>query len=94
VAVAGADQLAVARAAFEGLSNAMITLARRLGPARRGPMLVYHCPMAFDNRGASWLQNTAGVENPYFGSAMFTCGVLKETIGGDGAPAPSAGGRP
>jgi Cu(I)/Ag(I) efflux system membrane fusion protein len=91
-AVAGADQLPAARAAFEGLSNAMITLARRLGPARRPQVLVYHCPMAFDNRGASWLQDAAGVENPYFGSAMFTCGLLKETIGG-GAPADPPGAR-
>ncbi len=82
--IAAAPDLGGARAAFEGASNALIALAKRadLGSGRR--MFVYHCPMAFDNRGARWLQEKEGVENPYFGSAMFRCGVLKESIGGGG----------
>jgi Cu(I)/Ag(I) efflux system membrane fusion protein len=36
--------------------------------------------MAFNNRGADWLQNQTGVENPYFGSAMFRCGDQVEII--------------
>ena len=36
--------------------------------------------MAFNNRGADWLQNKPGLENPYFGAAMFSCGVLEEII--------------
>ena len=46
--------------------------------------------MAFDNRGARWMQDVEGLENPYFGSAMFTCGILKELI--DAKPAAANGG--
>lgn len=78
--VSAAKNMESARAAFEGVSNAMVTIAKQFGIGKRDRVLVYHCPMAFDNRGARWLQDKAGVENPYFGSAMFTCGVIKETI--------------
>ncbi|MCB0295126.1 MAG: DUF3347 domain-containing protein, partial [Calditrichaeota bacterium] len=43
----------------------------------------YHCPMAFDNKGADWLQDKQGVENPYFGSAMFRCGEEVEKVAGN-----------
>ncbi|MEK7731384.1 MAG: DUF3347 domain-containing protein, partial [Planctomycetota bacterium] len=78
--VSAAKNMESARAAFEGVSNAMVTIAKQFGTGKRDRVLVYHCPMAFDNRGARWLQDTEGVENPYFGSAMFTCGVMKESI--------------
>lgn len=71
-----------ARAAFEGVSNALIGVAGQIGTGGRSPVLVYHCPMAFDHRGARWMQNKQGVENPYFGAVMFRCGVLKQIIGG------------
>lgn len=87
--VARAADIASARAAFEGISNALITVARHVGLGSRPRLLVYHCPMAFDNRGARWLQAAPGVENPYFGSAMFTCGVVSEVL-----PASGAGGAP
>ncbi len=86
--IASAPSIAQARAAFEGVSNDLIPLVRRWGPAGRSRVLLYHCPMAFDNRGAPWLQETEGVRNPYFGAVMPTCGVLKETI----APRPAHGG--
>jgi Cu(I)/Ag(I) efflux system membrane fusion protein len=35
-----------------------------------------HCPMAFGNRGADWLQATEAITNPYFGSKMFRCGDI------------------
>ena len=78
--IVSARDVTAARAAFEGASNAITNLAREFGPGKRDRLLLYHCPMAFDDRGASWLQEKEGVENPYFGSAMFRCGVLKETI--------------
>lgn len=39
-----------------------------------------YCPMAFNNAGATWLSNTTQIKNPYFGSAMLTCGSVKETL--------------
>ena len=38
------------------------------------------CPMAFDNKGASWLQDTNTVLNPYFGDMMLHCGSIDEVI--------------
>ena len=32
-----------------------------------------HCPMAFDNNGAFWLQKDKETRNPYFGESMLTC---------------------
>ena len=36
--------------------------------------------MAFDNRGAYWLQEDETVLNPYFGAAMLRCGEMKEVL--------------
>ncbi|HEY5626497.1 MAG TPA: hypothetical protein VIR79_00985, partial [Nitrospira sp.] len=49
----------------------------------------FHCPMAFDGRGADWLQMTERTENPFFGSAMFRCGALEDSI----TPATPAAGQ-
>jgi len=67
------------RQTFEPLSE---TLRRVAGAFTAGERTVYrfHCPMAFDNRGADWLQTGDQVENPYFGAAMFRCGSLVETL--------------
>jgi Cu(I)/Ag(I) efflux system membrane fusion protein len=36
--------------------------------------------MAFDNKGADWLQADTKVANPYFGDAMLRCGEVRRTI--------------
>ena len=38
------------------------------------------CPMAFDNQGATWLQNTNLLANPYFGEMMLRCGSVDAVI--------------
>ena len=68
------------RVAYQPLSNIMITIAKRYGTSGRFAVRRYHCPMAFNDKGADWLQNRSGIENPYFGAEMFSCGVLKEVI--------------
>jgi len=35
------------------------------------------CPMAFDNKGAFWIQLEEEIKNPYFGSEMLACGESK-----------------
>lgn len=72
--IEAAEDIKAARAAFEDLSNGLIAAADSFGLAGESPVYVYHCPMAFGNKGADWLQNKQGTENPYFGSSMFTCG--------------------
>ena len=33
--------------------------------------------MAFDDRGAAWLQQRDGIRNPYFGASMLVCGEVR-----------------
>ncbi len=75
-----AKNIGGARAAYEHLSNRLIGVVKTFGSSGKQPIRRYHCPMAFNNRGADWLQNKEGLENPYFGAEMFTCGVFKEVI--------------
>lgn len=39
-----------------------------------------YCPMYNDNQGGIWLSATEEIKNPYFGSAMLTCGEVQEVI--------------
>jgi Cu(I)/Ag(I) efflux system membrane fusion protein len=75
-----AKTLEESRVSFEKLSDVMVTLAKRFGSSGKQPILLYHCPMAFDFKGADWLQNKEGTENPYFGSKMFKCGTQEAVI--------------
>ncbi len=79
-AVKNAADISDARRAFEALSIAMLRLVRHVSYHGDLPLYQYHCPMAFDDKGADWLQNREGTANPYFGSAMYGCGTLEERI--------------
>ncbi|MBW6457885.1 MAG: efflux RND transporter periplasmic adaptor subunit, partial [FCB group bacterium] len=68
------------RAAFEYVSNGMITLAKAFLP-QEGTFYVQHCPMAFNNKGADWISREHDIRNPYFGSSMLTCGDVTDTLG-------------
>ncbi len=68
---AARSNLTEARTHFETISKAAIALAET---ARPKDLAVYRCPMAFDNKGADWLQKKGDVSNPYFGSSMLRCG--------------------
>ncbi|MCE5251165.1 efflux RND transporter periplasmic adaptor subunit [bacterium] len=79
-AVSKAGTIEIARAAFEPLSAVMIRVAHRFGTTGRVAVYRFHCPMAFNNKGADWLQGKTDLENPWFGSSMLKCGSLEETI--------------
>jgi hypothetical protein len=81
-ALAAADDLEGQRGAFETLAGAITALAEAYGPALEHVWEV-HCPMAFE-RGASWLQDGPGVENPYMGDAMPRCGSVTRELHGAG----------
>jgi len=68
------------RSSFALISESLAAAAERFGTGGTQPIIRFHCPMAFGGRGADWLQNKAGAENPYFGAAMFSCGQQTETI--------------
>lgn len=65
------------RKAFESISSSIILLERQFG--HNGAMTYeVFCPMAFDNKGASWLQSNKTVNNPYFGASMLRCGEVRD----------------
>lgn len=39
------------------------------------------CPMAFDNKGGYWLQDSEEIKNPYYGEKMLGCGEIKGEYG-------------
>ena len=75
-----AKDISKAREGFATLSETMAVIAEKFGTSGKQSIIKFHCPMAFDNRGADWLQNKTGVENPFFGSAMFSCGDQTKVI--------------
>jgi len=76
----GAKDIEGARSAFIPLSDSLYTVAKRFGTSGAQPILRFYCSMAAGGKGAHWLQNKPGTENPYYGSAMFKCGDQVETI--------------
>lgn len=68
------------RQAFHQLSQAVTKAIERFGFAGTDPVYVLYCPMAFDNTGARWLQDSKDVLNPYFGEMMLTCGSVEDMI--------------
>jgi Cu(I)/Ag(I) efflux system membrane fusion protein len=73
-----AEGIAERRRAFEAVSTGLLRLVARFGHAAETPLVEAHCPMAFDNRGASWLQIGEEIRNPYFGSQMLSCGWVEQ----------------
>mgnify|MGYP006300108977 FL=1 len=59
-------------------SEEMLSLAKRFGSPTGEALYEVKCPMAFDNRGAIWLQDSQEVRNPYFGKVMLRCGEVQE----------------
>jgi hypothetical protein len=60
---------------FAGLSTSMIALAKA-SKLSAEPVYQMYCPMKKSN----WLSSEKAVKNPYYGSAMLTCGNVVETI--------------
>ena len=63
---------------FEMLSKDMYDLVKAFGAGQT--LYVDYCPMYNDNKGATWLSETKGIKNPYFGKEMDTCGTIKEEL--------------
>ena len=74
-----AETIEELRQAFEGISVALIDYLKD-AESPSSTIFVAHCPMAFDNKGASWLQDSRMIENPYFGAEMFTCGSIENEL--------------
>lgn len=77
---ADAGSIEEARGQFERLGQQIATLLRTFGNPTDQALRLAHCPMAFDNRGAEWIQTSEGIDNAYFGAAMRTCGSIRATV--------------
>ena len=65
---------------FHLLSQQLTKTATQFGSTGELPFYLLHCPMAFDNTGASWLQDNKQTSNPYFGHTMLRCGGVEEVV--------------
>lgn len=77
--IAQTDDIEAARRHFETVSVALLADLKEHGSSE-GAFYEAHCPMAFNNRGASWIQADTTVNNPYYGSRMLRCGEIRETF--------------
>lgn len=68
-----------ARLSFEQMSEGIMSLQDRFGNQASETIYTAYCPMAFDFKGAKWIQRGTEVNNPYFGSEMLRCGDIEET---------------
>ena len=66
------------RTHFAELSAHTYELVKAFGAGKK----VYydHCPMAFNSKGANWLNENAAIQNPYMGTKMETCGKVEQVI--------------
>jgi len=87
-AAGGESDLQALRSQFAKVSEQVAAVADRFA-APTGPLYEIRCPMAFDGRGATWLQTTPEVSNPYFGDVMPKCGEVIRVL----SP-PREGGHP
>ena len=65
----------VQREKFAALSANVFALAKMVKLSTE-PIYQQYCPM----KKASWLSNDKAIKNPYYGSAMLTCGSVKATL--------------
>ncbi|MHC4985569.1 MAG: DUF3347 domain-containing protein, partial [Planctomycetota bacterium] len=75
-----ASDIEALRYQFSLLSEQMMAVANRFGRMPEATLFELKCPMAFNNRGATWVQDDPAVRNPYFGSAMLECGSVVNVI--------------
>lgn len=68
------------RIKFEKISDTMYKMSKAYSVSGKMPVKRFFCPMAFDNKGAFWLQQSDDTQNPYYGDMMYGCGEKKEDI--------------
>jgi hypothetical protein len=70
----------IRRPHFETLSNLLVAAVMDTPSSFPEGLLVMHCPMVYDDRGADWIQNTEPLQNPYYGAMMLKCGEVKAKV--------------
>jgi Cu(I)/Ag(I) efflux system membrane fusion protein len=80
-----AQEIEAIRKDFAVLSEQIMATQKRF-KASSATLYWFKCPMAFNNRGATWFQASEETANPYFGKMMLRCGDLLEVIPGQEQP--------
>lgn len=75
-----ATDISAIRVAFYPLSQSLVQLVENFGSSGDAPLYVQFCPMAFENKGATWLATTEEINNPYFGAMMLRCGEVRKQV--------------
>lgn len=73
--MAASDDLKVQRKSFRAVSDAFVKLATELKVNDKNAFVQY-CPMG----KYTWLNEVKEVQNPFYGSQMYDCGEVKETL--------------
>lgn len=73
--IASTKDLKKQREYFSGFSDQMFEMAKYTKLTKE-PVYKQYCPMA----KGSWLSSSSAIKNPYYGSAMLTCGKVVETL--------------
>ena len=73
--ISDSKDIKMQREVFANFSTNMYALAKSLKLTAE-PIYYQYCPM----KKAYWLSADKAVKNPYYGSAMLTCGKVTETI--------------
>ena len=73
--ISDTKDIKVQRQHFAELSDRFISLAKS-AKLSTNSIYVQYCPM----KKSSWLSSEKSVKNPYYGSAMLTCGKVTDTI--------------
>jgi Cu(I)/Ag(I) efflux system membrane fusion protein len=76
-----AEGIELMREGFKELSNELIAVVGQFGIYPDKTLYKINCPMAFNDKGADWLQTDKDTRNPYFGASMLKCGQVMEVIG-------------
>jgi hypothetical protein len=77
--ITSASNIEAQRAAYATMSKEMAELIKKEG-LLSGELYLAFCPMAFNDKGATWISGSKEIHNPYFGEKMLTCGEVKEII--------------
>lgn len=73
--IAESKDIAHQRDHFKTFSDNLLTLAKAV-KLSANPVYQQYCPM----KKAAWLSSETAIKNPYYGSAMLTCGSIKATL--------------
>ena len=85
-AIGSAENIQEQRQALPSLTLALEILIKTFGVPVNITVRKAYCSMAFDNKGAFWLQPEEEVTNPYFGDAMLHCGEITSVLSDETEP--------